>query len=388
MLTDVCHVRVGGGRDLLCHWPRQGGIWHWGNEILAAYIESPCRYKDRSEVGHGQTGIWKQGYVRLRRSLDGGQTWGDAGKVFDNSVPVDEQRRLLHLDDYHGQGGTERDVIDMDSPDAILIMGRAWCGQETEAPDGSTVRENVSYCFRSADRGRSWENVPSIIWPNHTRTVVELANNYMKTGSPRMYAWLVGCSAIEGPGSKQYNVQLYASDDHATTWHHYSEICHDPERRVSASYPHVVPLRSGRWLCFLGCWFGTHTESRWTSLCHSDDEGLNWSVPRRIQSWSVSPFPLLLDDGRLVVVFMRRNPDPTGLYVIVSDNEGTNWSKPFCLRDDTLCVGPRGGVDGGYPVAVQLDDGRIFTAYYWQHDDPDIPWYGGRKFIAGTYFRL
>jgi len=35
-----------------------------------------------------------------------------------------------------------------------------------------------------------------------------------------------------------------------------------------------------------------------------------------------------------------------------------------------------------------LDHGRIFTAYYWQHDDPDVPWYGGRKFIGGTFFRL
>lgn len=45
-------------------------------------------------------------------------------------------------------------------------------------------------------------------------------------------------------------------------------------------------------------------------------------------------------------------------------------------------------MDGGYPVALQMDDGRIFTEYFWQHDDPDVPWHGGRKFIAGTFFRL
>jgi len=102
----------------------------------------------------------------------------------------------------------------------------------------------------------------------------------------------------------------------------------------------------------------------------------------------VSPFPVLLSDGRIAVVYMRRNPDPTGLYVIVSSDEGLTWSEPACLRDDTVEAGPRGVVDGGYPVAVEMQDDRIFTAYYWQHDDPDVPWHGGRKFIGGTYFKI
>jgi hypothetical protein len=104
--------------------------------------------------------------------------------------------------------------------------------------------------------------------------------------------------------------------------------------------------------------------------------------------WSVSPFPLLLRDGRIVLIYMRRNPDPTGLYEIVSEDLGVTWSKPVCLRDDTLSAGPTGLIDGGYPVAVQMVDNRIFTAYYWQHDDRDVPWYGGRKYIAGTFFRV
>ena len=50
------------------------------------YIEAPCDYTDQAAVGHGQDGIWKRGYVRLRRSTDAGKTWGDDGKLFDNSV--------------------------------------------------------------------------------------------------------------------------------------------------------------------------------------------------------------------------------------------------------------------------------------------------------------
>ncbi len=46
MIKNIEHVVVGGGKNLLCHWPRQGGIWNWGQELLAAYIESPCSYKN------------------------------------------------------------------------------------------------------------------------------------------------------------------------------------------------------------------------------------------------------------------------------------------------------------------------------------------------------
>jgi hypothetical protein len=75
MVSELEHVIIGGGERLTCHWPRQGGLWRWGDEVLAGYIEARCDYSDRAGVGHGQAGIWKHGYVRLRRSVDaGGQT--------------------------------------------------------------------------------------------------------------------------------------------------------------------------------------------------------------------------------------------------------------------------------------------------------------------------
>ena len=217
-LKNVEHITVAGGPNLVCHWPRQGGIWRWEEEILVAYIESPCGYGHLREVGHGQEGIWKRGYVRLRRSHDGGKVWADAGKFFDNSLPVEEQRRVLRLDDYRMDEsgrhlGPPRREIDMRSRDAILLMGRSWCGEETEGGAGHIVRDNVAYCFRSPDRGENWEEVPSIIWPDNTRTVVELANNYLKAENGRLFCWMVGCGGIEGvatPGGRTYSPQLYA----------------------------------------------------------------------------------------------------------------------------------------------------------------------------------
>jgi hypothetical protein len=218
-----------------------------------------------------------------------------------------------------------------------------------------------------------------------------MGNNYMKLGGSKLLCSMAGqqnlgpASGVEAP----FIPMLYVSEDNGVIWRLYGDIWHDNSGWTSAAYPHIVVLPSGRWLCFLGCWYTSgNAFTRWTALCYSDDRGLNWSEPRRIHTPSTSPFPVLLDDGRIVVVYMRRSPDPTGLYAIVSEDEGVHWSEPLTIRDDTVSSGPLWSVDGGYPVAVQVADGRIFTVYYWQNDDPDVPWHGGRKFIGGTFFRL
>jgi hypothetical protein len=124
---------------------------------------------------------------------------------------------------------------------------------------------------------------------------------------------------------------------------------------------------------------------RWTASTSSDDLGLTWAPPRRIDRWSVSPFPVLLADGRIVIVYIVRCQPPMRICCIVSEDEGKTWSEEILLRDDSPPVSDQ---DGGYPVAAELRDGRIFTAYYWQVEERDLPWPGGRKHIAGTFFEL
>ena len=66
--------------------------------------------------------------------------------------------------------------------------------------------------------------------------------------------------------------------------------------------------------------------------------------------------------------------------LIVSEDDGATWSNEAVIRAD--------GSDGdlAYPVATQLDDGRIFTAYYFMEDDGNN--FGGARHIAGSSFRL
>ena len=40
----------------------------------------------------------------------------------------------------------------------------------------------------------------------------------------------------------------------------------------------------------------------------------------------------------------------------------------------------------GYPVATEVEPGRVFTAYYFTMDDGNG--FGGTRYIAGSTFRL
>ena len=385
---SIEHTLVAGGRNLLCLWPRHGGLWRWGNEMLAGFVESPCAYHHPQEAARDLGGVWKRGYLRLRRSVDGGKTWQDDGRVFDHSLPVEKQRQILRLDEYRGHDVPDREAMALDSPDGILIMGHAWCGDEIRE---RRLRKSLPFCFRSTDRGRHWESAPSVLWPHHTGNLIEAANNTLNMGNGRFVCWLVGCDGMEGVDAvvRYHGPLLYLSEDHGAQWSFYGEICRDPEGRIAFAYPQIVPLPSGRWLCFVNAWHQNGSvRLSWTALCHSDDQGLTWSAPRRIHMWSFAPFPLRLSDGRIVLLYVRNAPDPTGLFAMISEDDGASWSRPQCLRNDALPAGPRSCMNDGFPVAVEMDGGRVFTAYCWQHEDEDVPWPGGRSFIGGTFFAV
>ena len=63
---------------------------------------------------------------------------------------------------------------------------------------------------------------------------------------------------------------------------------------------------------------------------------------------------------------------------------GDGWSEPFVVRGDAYCW------DCGYPVAVELADGRIFTVYYLSTAEGDEPVHAQAcvRYVAGTLFRL
>ena len=390
-IRNVEHIRICGGKNIVCHWPRQGGLWYWGDdEILLAHIHAPCQYEDYGEVAHGQHGMFSRAVVRLQRSRDLGQTWPEeeSQAVYDYTLPSEEQRSLLHLDEYTRDSSPERETIDMSQSDAIIVFGRAFVDKERTDPSGRAYNDVVVWGYRSPDRGQTWERTPTIVWPNHTEVVIELGHCYLKQADGSLLGWFVGAGPSEGRYGEGdiCHPQVFMSINDGIDWHYVSDIWCDPFRKVACSYPHILQLPSGQLLATLGMWMCQNAGTRWTSVCHSDDGGLTWSEPRRINRWSISPFPVLLDDGRIVLIYARRYTNVYGMACQVSEDGGQTWSDEVILRDDAGHT--RTGADIGYPMATQFKNGTIFTAYYYQLEEEDVPWAGGRKFIAGTFFDI
>ena len=80
-----------------------------------------------------------------------------------------------------------------------------------------------------------------------------------------------------------------------------------------------------------------------------------------------------------MVLFARRK-SPSGIGLFVSEDNGVNWSDEVIVRDDGS------GSDLGYPVATELDNGQIFTAYYFMEEDGNN--FGGSRYMAASTFHL
>lgn len=184
---------------------------------------------------------------------------------------------------------------------------------------------------------------------------------------------------------------VYRSTDDGTAFHFLSYITPDEDSRVGAAwqlYPRGLMLPSGRLLCTLRRdrdWSG----AMWTEVYASDDGGRTWQFLSRATDFGAPAEPLLMSDGRIVLVYGTRNP-PAGMRAVVSEDEGRTWSSEIVVRDDA------GSWDIGYPRAWEVGPGRIGAVYYYNDkDDPiqvrptDTLWgAGGVRYIARSFFSI
>ena len=392
---NIEHVKVCGSPETYCGHPRQGGIHYFGNgELVLIHNHAPCAYERPEDVRHDEHGYHAHAQVLLQRSLDYGRTWPQEHNVvlFDHTKPLAERRAFL----YQGEG--ERPEIDMQRPESIVFFGFSWAGPasltKARFPSGGplgerdeTDHEAVLFALRSADKGRTWESRPFVL------------------EKPPFATWLWGFNqppvvmpdgSLLAPFTTPQGVVLYGSDDDGLSWHFISTVAVDPYRYGRFTYAHLIILPSGKLQCYMyamGSSYSLAVTESW--------DAYSWSAPRPIVRWGYSPWrqhrrpgqssragatyyrspwAMRLRDGRILVLFARRVV-PYGIGGVLSEDDGETWSNEFILRCDAS-VG-----DIGYPVAVQFEDGRIFTAYYYTLPEPHQR-FGGPRFIAGTYFTL
>ncbi len=390
-LADVQHSKLCYSKDRMCAHPRQCPIHNYGDgHITVIHHHAPSAYRVRNDIRHGQFGYKGRAKILLQRSFDHGQTWPTAQEVviWDDSLPLEAKRAILRQAD---DPTLPRAEIDLSSPSSSVYFARPATGPERA--DGRPALE--CYAFRSGDRGHTWETVPTRVHPPTGLSYV-----HIDAGPPAQFGdgtQLVVASI----GSDEGNTALgiYGTDNNGLSWSYVSEVASDPTGRGRPTYGVLLLLPSGRLQCYMLNIQGIRNAIQ---MSYSDDGGYSWSEPQPIIAWGQSPWvaltrthvwsgarrqgvhyrspwPLRLRDGRIVVIFGRRQP-PFGMGLIVSEDDGATWSAEAVIRADAS------DWDLGYPVATELDDGRIFTAYYYMEDDGNN--FGGTRHIAGSHFRL
>lgn len=380
-LRDLEHGILHSGADWYCGHPRQAVYGHFdGDEVVVGHNHAPCAYARPADVRHDLHGYHSRAVALLQRSADGGRTWPAADEV----VIYDETRTEAEKREFLYPSAPERATYDMLHPEALTYFGRTYL---------PTTRDRTPVCFalRSPDRGRTWEATPTIVeHPDGPELWVH------KDCHPVLPAadgkgLLAGMSLGQDDGG---GPALYASDDHGLSWHCRSRLqVASPGR---GTYVGLLRLPNGPLQCyFLHIGTGEEVAGPHNAICvaESVDEGCTWSAPRPIVcgdegSWGGdggggkayrSPWPILLRDGRILVLFARRRP-PMGIGAVVSTDGGHTWSDELVIRSDATHR------DLGYPVGSQLADGRIFTAYYY--NVPSSKPLGGVRYIASSHFRI
>jgi len=412
-ISDVRHGIVYRDEGAYAGHPNRGGLWDFGGgEIAVAHLVKRVNYTSgegvRSPYTHNYSTLPGSG-VQITRSLDAGITWGEPGWVWHNDRSLEEI-----LDWLRPRPAAEREPIDLGAPDAAIHFGS---GEYLKFPFGGTSllgREDagpehrfalghgplISFCLRSADRGKTWERHATLMEGHPPGTGFLCVN----LGHARLPGGALG---VVGSVNGRNAAGFYVSEDHGLSWSFLGEIARAPTPDPSHGFTYlgVHLLPDGRLMCST-----LRMPDNIPHVAFSTDHGLSWSRPRAVvdplggirepTGYRVacppdnrqgprfrSPRALVTRDGLIVMLFARRQYTglgDRGICGVASADLGATWSEEFVVRGDQYTW------DGGYPVLTELEDGRLFCAYYFTAppDEEGMPDHACVRQIACTHFRV
>lgn len=230
--------------------------------------------------------------------------------------------------------------------------------------DGTILLTCTAGTMRSTDNGRSWDAPrPAPVFTPHG-PVEDLEGNLVYVG-------------ITGHHGATW-IEAHRSTDKGKTWQFLGKmIVMEPDYDKCAKQhlpyydePHVLISRN-QWLAL----YRMDTVDDFMTQTVSHNNGRDWSWPVKTPLYGHPPHLLRLKSGAILCTYGYRH-EPYGIRASLTYDEGHNWQEAI-LRDD----GRHG--DLGYPVSIELDDGRIMSVYYFNQKtgDNDIH-------VAGTMYRI
>lgn len=182
------------------------------------------------------------------------------------------------------------------------------------------------------------------------------------------------------------------SKDRGATWGEPALVAEGADRQVHFLEPSLVRLRSGRMITMLRTRgegagaderkgnVGSHFGYLFQSV--SEDRGRTWARPEPTPMWGFPGHVLELRDGRLLCAYGYRRA-PYGVRATLSHDGGKTWD----IAHEIVVRSDGGTVDLGYPVSIQLPDGRILMAYYFNQERKGEA-ETTTRYIAGTFLKL
>jgi len=148
---------------------------------------------------------------------------------------------------------------------------------------------------------------------------------------------------------------LHVSRDRGETWEFRSVIARDDDASAGFVEPALARVDDGRLIAL----HRTFNLDGRLAVSESRDDGRTWG-PWRVHDVTGHPFdPLPLPDGRIFLVYGRREP-PFGVRARLWDPRvgGPERAEEFVIRDDAPSP------DVGYPWAASTASGKIVVVYY------------------------
>lgn len=314
---------------------------------------------------------------RMTRSIDEGRTWGRPRTVPGESWTGVECSGLTALRDgtillnqfrFDWRPVEVARGLSADNGFRPLILDRdigRWRRPEADAdwaqhPLAVVRADDGSYVHRSVDGAQSWETTRLDVDP------------YQGAFSPKGGIELENGEVILALGSHEHDPLAASvvtrSLDSGQSWGRPEVVA--CLRGLIFSEPTIVAADATRLLVF-----SREETSGYLYESVSDDRGMTWGPPIRLLMWGHPGHAIQLRDGRIVLVYGHRRP-PFGVRACLSGDFGRSWGPEFTIR--TGLNDSRGGLNFGYPSAIEYRPGELFVAYYAENG-------AGTVGIHGTY---
>ncbi len=294
------------------------------------------------------------GRILFTRSRDEGRTWSAPVCIWDS--PSDDRDPSIH-------------ALPSGRVLATFHTWNSWMAspalRERYAAQSARIRRDGLHAYTgskimfSSDSGRTWTKPVKIpAFTPHGPTPAPDGALYYPTWRDR--------------GGRR-RLLIFRSKDQGRTWDRFAEVgasaAGAPEQRIVYGEPFLAIPPHGPWILTIRV-----DKDGYARQALSAD-GRRWSAIRKTKVRGYPQHILALADGRLLMTYGYRFR-PYGIRACVSRDHGKSWD----VEREILLRSGLSSPDLGYPVSIQLHDGRVLTVYYYRRPD-------GSSTIEGAFYR-